>query len=112
LPTFRIYTEGGKLTEKVASIAAKHFPNGFTIFEGRGHWQGGSEPAAVVEIVQPKSAKHEVEETAREIRQENNQSAVLVTDTACKDCPGHWFTKSETIEAPPPKMLEGPKNVG
>ena len=80
---------GGEVTEAqwnafVADTIVPRFPQGFTIWQGAGHWKGDdgvpvSEQTRVLELVHGKDAAIDakLEEIARTYRQRFNQDAVM-----------------------------------
>jgi hypothetical protein len=75
-----VYTEDKPGTEKIVD---KYF-EGYTIFKGIGAWKGAKENALAIEIITGPDeplAGNIVKAMAEEIREVNNQQAVLFTLT-------------------------------
>lgn len=77
---YRLHTEdmNRPLIEKL--VAASF--NGFTILSGTGYWKGSSEATLVIEIIGDQHDGLPVRRLAEQIRQANDQDAVLVTAQA------------------------------
>lgn len=76
----------------VAEEIAPRFPQGFTIYQARGHWRGDdgmpvSEPTMVVEIVHPLAASADaaVNQIATNYRTRFRQEAVLRVRTSAEE---------------------------
>jgi len=74
--TFRIYTEDTN-REKIEEIISKHF-EGFTIFKTDGYWRLQKEKSLIIEILGESDIVAKINSLAREIKEMNNQEAVLV----------------------------------
>lgn len=78
---YRIHTENKQNVDFIASIVARRF-EGFNITETVGYWKGVKEKSLVIEIdtfeEDEKLVSISVYNTAKEIKKENQQEAVLV----------------------------------
>jgi hypothetical protein len=75
----------------VADTVAPRFPNGFTVFDARGHWRGDSgavvkEGTRVVELVRAEADAPAVDAIADAYRRRFAQEAVLVTHARVQAC--------------------------
>jgi hypothetical protein len=75
----------------VADTVAPRFPNGFTVFDARGHWRGDSgavvrEGTRVVELVRAEADAAAVDAIADAYRSRFAQEAVLVTHAPVQRC--------------------------
>lgn len=75
----------------VADSVAPRFPNGFTVFDARGHWRGDSgavanEGTRVVEVVRGDADAPAVDAIAEAYRRRFAQEAVLVTHARVQAC--------------------------
>ena len=75
---YRIYTEN-KNPKTIEKIASKHF-EGFTIFKAKGFWRLQKENSSILEIEAPKIKKAKINKLAKEIKEANNQEAVMVQE--------------------------------
>ena len=72
---FRLYTESfANLRERTA-----HYFDGAMFLSGIGLWQGVTENATIIEIIGTMADEPNVRLLARDIREANHQSSVLVT---------------------------------
>jgi len=74
--TFRIYTEDIN-RDKIQKLLSKYF-KGFTLFEAQGFWRLQKENSLVIEILGETDILERVNQVAKEIKETNNQEAVLV----------------------------------
>lgn len=74
--TFRIYTEDTN-KDKIERILSNHF-DGFTIYKAEGFWRLQKEKTLIIEILGSSDIADRVNSAAKEIKEENNQEAVLV----------------------------------
>jgi uncharacterized membrane-anchored protein YitT (DUF2179 family) len=74
--TFRIYTES-KNQDRIEEILSRHF-DGFTIFKAEGFWRLQKEKTLIIEILGESDIVEKINSAATEIKEENNQDAVLV----------------------------------
>lgn len=78
--TYRIYTE---TKPNLAELTAAWF-NGFTIYHAQGYWDGKPEPATIIELIDnqidSKRYRAEVFALAQQIKRENSQFNVIVTE--------------------------------
>jgi uncharacterized membrane-anchored protein YitT (DUF2179 family) len=74
--TFRIYTED-RNQERIEEILRKSF-EGFTIYKAEGYWRLQKENSLIIEILGESEAIEKINQVAREIKEANNQQAVLV----------------------------------
>lgn len=67
------------LTRFLEEVVTVRFPEGFSVFQGQGHWRGGNEEMFVIEIIHPvnEAADRKVAEIAEEYRVRFRQQAVL-----------------------------------
>ena len=72
---YRLYTENVNYAETVELIAS-HFPEGFTLITGVGHYKGGNEHCLVVDIVT--NDHNNVLNLAYAIKKHNKQKSVLI----------------------------------
>lgn len=81
--TTRIYTENVN-KDYILTLADAYFP-AYTVLEGQGVWQGVPERCLIIEIITIRedllAFAEEVNALAEEIKEHNNQDAVLVTYT-------------------------------
>lgn len=61
----------------IAKIVGKKYPS-FTIIPGTGYWNGEKENSIVIEIIGDDIDPADINEIALEIKETNNQEAVLV----------------------------------
>jgi hypothetical protein len=91
--TYRIYvglTQGigeraghavkGKMVKDSMKVLDRYF-KGYSIFNGRGVWEGKKELCKVFEIVAPNTEAATIKANAEEIRNLCNQACVMVTQT-------------------------------
>ncbi len=74
---YRIYTED---KPNLAALASGYFDS-FTLLKGIGYWKGVPEPCVIIEVIQTQGfIAPEVRALAREIKSENHQETVLITE--------------------------------
>src|SRR2546426_2036164 len=69
-----LYTEW---KSNLPNLVTKHFP-GATLQKGIGIWRGGKENSAAIEVISEKPILDSFKALAKEIKQVNHQSAVIV----------------------------------
>ncbi len=74
--TFRIYTED-KQKDKIERILSNQC-DGFTIYKAEGFWRLQYENTLMIEILGDSDTGDRVHSAAQELKEENNQEAVLV----------------------------------
>ena len=77
---WRFYTEDIQ-TPLVHELVLDWFPAGSTITAGKGIWDGGTEDTLIIEVISSTMSKDIAENFAQELRDLNNQEAVLVSWT-------------------------------
>lgn len=73
---YRIYTEDLN-RERIGDLATLRLPQGFTLLDGRGCWNGNCENSLVIEAAGD-NIESAVTALAADIKRENHQQAVLV----------------------------------
>lgn len=80
---YRILTEN-KNRQAIESICARRFL-GFTVTEAKGYWQGKAESSLIIDIdTLGEEGAISVYQTAKEIKEYNNQESVLVQEIQSK----------------------------
>jgi hypothetical protein len=77
---YRIYTED-KNRQAVEELTRKSFPS-FTVFSGKGVWNGNSEPCLVIELILYPEDRGSVKSLSRQIAEMNRQDYILMTEVS------------------------------
>ena len=78
--TTRIYTEN-KNIQRIQELADESF-EGYTMLEGIGRWERQNEKSLVIEVIGNKSRMMDASLIANDIKQVNEQQAVLITESS------------------------------
>lgn len=71
---YRIYTEDKNRKSVIAAL--NHYIDGYTLIEARGCWEKEWEESLIIEVVDVRPEA--IRQVARDIKEINNQEAVLV----------------------------------
>ena len=77
---FRVYTEDTN-KKTILKEVERRFPDGFTVFAGKGYWLGSRESSIIIEVIRERAALPTVQKLAADIKRINNQEAVYLTVT-------------------------------
>jgi len=79
---YQLYTEDVNRDQTICHVS--RYMRGFNVTQATGYYNGGREPALVIEILAPDTQANVIRFLAKTIGQRNNQECVLVTSEAIR----------------------------